>query len=271
MRTLVVLPTYQEAANVAIVLERLRELVPEAHVLVVDDNSPDGTADVAGAVATRVGGIEVLRRAGKWGLGSAYCAGFSVALSHGYGVVVQMDADLSHDPAAVPELLGALDTGVDLVLGSRYVPGGEIPDWSWWRRALSRCGNRYAAAVLGLDVLDATSGFRVYRADALRRIDLPSVRAEGYAFQIEMTYRLAARGGRIVEWPIRFTERGQGNSKLSARIIAEALVLVTWWGGRDLLRRLLTRTATKPARASGSRRPSPQRTAQRRSGPLRSS
>ena len=251
MRTLVVLPTYQEAANVAIVLERLRELVPEAHVLVVDDNSPDGTADIAGAVATRAGGIEVLRRPGKSGLRTAYCAGFSLALSQGYGVVVQMDADLSHDPAALPELLDALDTGVDLVLGSRYVPRGEIPDWSRWRRALSRWGNRYAATVLGLDVLDATSGFRVYRADALRRIDLASLRAEGYAFQIEMTYRLAAGGGTIVERPIRFTERAQGSSKLSARIIGEALVLVTWWGGRDRLLGLFRRTAARSVAAPG--------------------
>lgn len=233
MRTLVVLPTYQEAENIGQVLRLLRQEVPTADVLVVDDNSPDGTADLAEAVGQDLGAIRVLRRAGKSGLGSAYRAGFRQALEQGYEVCVEMDSDLSHDPAALPSLLAAVDEGADLAIGSRYVPGGSIPDWSLHRRLLSRWGNRYAAAVLGLAVRDATSGFRAYRAPSLARIDLGTVRADGYGFQIEMAHRVAGDGGRIVEVPIAFTDRVRGTSKMSGRIVVEALVLVTWWGVRD--------------------------------------
>ena len=242
MSTLVVLPTYQEAANVAEVLRRLRAAVPAARVLVVDDNSPDGTADLAEAAGRELGGIDVLRRPGKAGLGSAYRAGFAQGLDAGHDTLVEMDADLSHDPAALPSLLAAVDGGADLAVGSRYVPGGSIPHWSLRRRALSRWGNRYAAAVLGLEVHDATSGYRAYRADVLRRIDLDTVRADGYGFQIEMAYRVARLGGAIREVPIAFTDRVRGASKMSGRIIVEALVLVTWWGARD---RLLARRARR--------------------------
>jgi dolichol-phosphate mannosyltransferase len=239
MRSLIVLPTYQEAANVATVLRRIRSVVPAAGVLVVDDGSPDGTADLAIAVAAELGGIELMRRPGKAGLGSAYRAGFIWGLEHGYDVIVEMDADLSHDPADLPRLLAGVDDGADLVLGSRYVPGGSIPAWSWHRRALSRQGNRYASAMLRLPVTDATSGFRAYRASALAELDLGTVRADGYGFQIELVHRLAARGGRIEEIPIRFTDRTSGQSKMSGWIVAEALLLVSWWGIRDRLGRPL--------------------------------
>jgi len=236
VRALVCLPTYNESATVTEVLRRARAAVPDAHLLVIDDGSPDGTAAIAEAAATELGGISVLRRPGKSGLGSAYRDGFRRGLEEGYDALVEMDADLSHDPAALPALLGELDAGADLVVGSRYVPGGAIPDWSWHRRALSRWGNRYASAALHLDVHDATAGFRAYRADVLRRVQLDDVRADGYGFQIEMTYRVARLGGRIVEVPITFVDRTEGTSKMSGRIVVEALALVTLWGMRDRLR-----------------------------------
>lgn len=243
MQPLVVLPTYQEAANIADVLRRLRNAVPDAHVLVVDDGSPDGTAGLAEAVAAELGHIAVLRRPAKAGLGSAYRAGFRRGLDEGFDVLVEMDADLSHDPAALPSLLAAVERGADLAVGSRYVPGGTIPNWSWHRKALSRWGNRYAGWVLGLPVRDATSGYRAYRASALDAVDLDRVRADGYGFQIEMAYLVRAGGGEIVEVPISFTDRVRGTSKMSGRIVVEALLLVTWWGLRD---RVLRRGRRRP-------------------------
>ena len=233
VRTLVVLPTYDEAENIAEVLRRLRGAVPDADVLVVDDSSPDGTAEVAKAAAHELGQVDVTVRPGKAGLGSAYRHGFREGLVGGYEVLVEMDSDLSHDPAALPDLLDALAAGADLAVGSRYVPGGSIPHWPLHRRSLSRWGNRYAAAMLRLPVNDSTSGFRAYRAGVLRRIDLDEVRADGYGFQIEMAYRVARLGGRIEERPIEFRDRERGNSKMSMRIVVEALALVTWWGVRD--------------------------------------
>nr|MDQ6928874.1 polyprenol monophosphomannose synthase [Actinomycetota bacterium] len=188
MRTLVVLPTYQEADNIAEVLRRLRAAVPHADILVVDDGSPDGTADLAKAAAHELGAIDVLLRPAKAGLGSAYRAGFTEGQARGYEILVEMDSDLSHDPAALPALLKAVEEGADLAIGSRYVPGGSIPRWSARRRALSQWGNRYAARMLRLDVRDATSGYRCYRSAVVARIDLDSVRADGYGFQIEMAY-----------------------------------------------------------------------------------
>jgi dolichol-phosphate mannosyltransferase len=234
VRVVVVLPTFNEAENITDVLYHVRAAVPDVGILVVDDNSADGTADLAEVTARNIGGdIQVLRREGKAGLGSAYRAGFVLAMDQGAEVLVEMDADLSHDPTDLPALLAAVDHGADLAIGSRYVPGGTIPNWSWHRKMLSRWGNRYAAGVLGLAVNDATAGYRAYRATALKTIDLSRVRAEGYGFQVEMTYRLVRRGGRVVEVPISFVDRVRGTSKMSSRIVVEALGLVTWWGLRD--------------------------------------
>ena len=241
MRSLVVLPTYDEAANITEVLRRLRLACPEARVLVVDDASPDGTADVVEALADEIGGVELLRRSGKSGLGSAYRDGFRRGLAQGFDILVAMDSDLSHDPGVLPQLLEAIEQGADLAIGSRYVPGGSIPNWSWHRRLLSKWGNRYAGVALGMGVADATSGYRAFRATAIAKIDFQMVRAEGYGFQIEMAYRMLAVGGTVRELPISFVDRARGKSKMSPRIVAEALVLVTWWGARDRLRRLLGR------------------------------
>jgi dolichol-phosphate mannosyltransferase len=239
VRVLIVMPTYNEAENIEEVLGLVRESAPSADVLVVDDASPDGTADLAEKLDATLGRISVLRRAGKTGLGSAYREGYRRGLAEGYEVLVAMDSDLQHDPRALPELLSAVEHGADLAIGSRYVPGGSIPNWKWHRRLLSKGGNRYAGFVLGLPVRDATGGYRAYRADALRQIDFDGIKADGYGFQIEMAYTIARNGGRIVEVPISFGERHRGTSKMSLRIPVEALVLVTWWAFRDrVLRRL---------------------------------
>ena len=231
------LPTYQEATNIVTVLQRIRSAVPSTDILVVDDNSPDGTADLAEGAGRELGAITVLRRPGKAGLGSAYRAGFAHGLDAGMDVLIEMDADLSHDPSDLPRLLRpVLQGNADLAIGSRYVVGGSIPDWPIHRRALSRWGNRYAAAMLQLDVGDVTAGFRAYRADMLRKIDLATVSTDGYGFQIDMTYRVAGVEGRIVEVPIHFSDRVRGKSKMSSRIIFEALGAVTWWGIRDRLK-----------------------------------
>ena len=241
MRTLVITPTYVEAENIDEFLRRTRASLPSADILVVDDNSPDGTAGIAEAAAAELGSIDVLRRPVKKGLGSAYRAGFAIGLEKGYETLVQIDADLSHDPAVLPELLDAIESGADLAIGSRYVPGGEIPHWPWFRRALSRYGNLYAALVLGTGVKDATSGYRAYRADTLKSIDYATTRSKGYGFQIETEYRVHSWGGRITEVPIVFTDRVRGYSKMSWFIFAEELLLVTWWGMRDRARRMWRR------------------------------
>jgi dolichol-phosphate mannosyltransferase len=242
--TLVVLPTYDEAENIETVLRRVRAEVPQAHVLVVDDASPDETAELAEQVARDLGAISVLRRGAPTGLGSAYRDGFRWGLERGYDVLVEMDSDLSHDPAVLPVLLRRLDDGADLVIGSRYVPGGVATDWSWARRAISRIGCRYAQVMLRLATRDATSGFRAYRAGALRAVDLDTVRANGYGFQVEMAYRVTAVGGDVREIPIEFRDRRAGRSKMSSRIVVEALWLVTKWGVRDRLMRA-ARTPTR--------------------------
>ncbi len=229
MRVLVVLPTYNEAENIDHVLHRIRGALPDAGVLVVDDGSPDGTAEMAEKLGEQLGNIDVLRRDAKSGLGSAYRAGFAWGLERGWEAFVEMDADLSHEPEALPTLIAPLREGVDLVIGSRYVPGGSIPNWRWHRRLLSQGGNVYAAMLLRMQVTDSTSGFRAYRADALRRIDLNAVRAEGYGFQIEMVYQVLQHGGQVTEVPIRFVDRVEGKSKMSMHIVVEALLLVTWW------------------------------------------
>ncbi len=238
MRAVIVIPTYEEAANVKVLLPRVRAAAPEADVVVVDDASPDGTADLAEKLGEELGRITVLRREGARGFGAAVRAGFAWALERDYEAVVGMDADLSHDPAALPSLLLALEDA-DMVVGSRYVPGGAIPHWPAHRRALSHWGNRYATALLRLPVSDATSGYRAYRASALRAVDLDRVRATGYGFLVEMAYRVTRTGGRLAEVPIVFEDRERGGSKMSGRIVAEAMALVTLWGARDLVRRVV--------------------------------
>jgi dolichol-phosphate mannosyltransferase len=230
VRVLVILPTYNESENIDRVLRRIRGAVPDATVLVVDDGSPDGTAKLAEATGKEIGGIEILRREEKSGLGSAYRAGFRWGLERQYEACIEMDADLSHDPDSLPGLIAPLGNGYELAVGSRYIPGGSIPKWAWHRRLLSRGGNVYADALLGLGVNDSTSGYRAYAASVLRRIDLDAIRADGYGFQIEMTYQAKRAGGAIVEVPIRFVDRVEGESKMSTFIVVEAFALVTWWG-----------------------------------------
>lgn len=252
METLVVLPTYNEAETIEEVLRRTRAALPDTAVLVVDDGSPDGTADIAEKVGSELGGVDVMRRSSPQGLGDAYRAGFAWGLEHGAGVLFEMDSDLSHDPGALPSLLAAIEHN-DLVIGSRYVPGGSIPQWGLHRRLLSRGGNMYSALMLGVPVKDMTSGFRAYRADLLRHMDLDSVRADGYGFQIEMTYRAAQRGARITEVPIRFIDRELGQSKMSSAIVVEALRLVTRWGVARLVRSGVARVRGRRAVSAGTK------------------
>jgi len=230
VRVLVVVPTYNEAENIVKVLHRVHEALPEAGILVVDDGSPDGTAELVVESTSEGDEVHVLSRASKSGLGSAYRSGFAWGLERGYEAFVEMDADFSHDPDALPDLVAPLEAGYEVVIGSRYVPGGSIPNWSWYRHLLSWGGNRYASVVLGLGVADSTAGFRAYAATVLRRLDLDRIRAEGYGFQIEMTYRAKQAGASITEVPIRFVDRVAGESKMSGAIVVEALALVTWWG-----------------------------------------
>lgn len=228
--TLVIVPTYQEAGNIEALLVRARAALPDADMLVVDDASPDGTASVAETAGARLGGVAVLRRPGKAGLGDAYRDAFSWALARPYRVIVTMDADLSHDPRALPTLVTAVQDGADLAIGSRYVAGGSTPGWGAHRRLLSRAGNSYANLLLGLDVRDATSGYRAYRAERLRAIDIAGLRATGYGTQVELAHLVARSGGRLVELPICFHDRRWGASKMSPGIVAEALWLVTQLG-----------------------------------------
>jgi len=238
LRTAVVVPTYQEAMNIVDIIGRVRAALPEADVVVVDDSSPDGTAKLAEQVGIEQGQVHVLVRPRREGLGPAYRHGWSWAIDHGYEAVVSMDADGSHDPAVLPELIAGLEAGADLVMGSRYVPGGAVPGWPMHRLMLSRGGSRYASLLLRLPIHDATGGYRAYRTDLLRRINLSTLRANGYGFQIELVHRSVRLGAKVVEVPITFIDRRLGTSKMHAGIVVEALWLVTWWGARDrLLRR----------------------------------
>lgn len=238
-----VIPTYNESENIERMLRRIHECLPDAGILVVDDGSPDGTADIVKTVAADREEVQLLARSGKSGLGSAYRAGFAWGLERGYDAFVEIDADFSHDPAALSSLLAPLVDGFDVSIGSRYIKGGSIPNWAWHRHLLSRGGNIYASTVLGLGVADATAGYRAYSATILRKLDLERIRAEGYGFQIEMTYRSKEHGAVITEVPISFVDRAAGESKMSSFIVVEALALVTWWGlGRFVrgLRRALS-------------------------------
>lgn len=229
MRVLVVLPTVNEAATIEEVIRRTRAAVPDSHILVVDDDSSDGTADLAEKVGRDIGSVDVLRRPARLGLGTAYRDGFRWGLDRGAEVLVEMDSDLSHDPDALPLLVEALD-GAGLVIGSRYVPGGAVPKWTWRRRMLSRYANRYSAVMLGVPVRDMTAGYRAYSASTIELIDLDRVHADGYGFQIELTYEVHLAGVPIAEVPIRFVDRELGKSKMSGKIIVEAMLLVTGWG-----------------------------------------
>ena len=230
MRVAVVLPTYNESENIARLLTQLRTVVPDGRLYVVDDNSPDGTGDIAERCAAELGGIEVIHRPGKQGLGSAYRQGFAHVIAQGIDVIVSMDVDFSHDPLSIPAMLAAIDAGSDAVIGSRYVNGGGTKNWPLHRRLLSRWGNLYTGAVLGVKVRDCTSGFRAYRASALAAIAPETTKAEGYAFLSELVVRLSRRGSKISEVPILFIDRENGTSKMSGRIIVESMLLVTRWG-----------------------------------------
>jgi dolichol-phosphate mannosyltransferase len=229
-RVLVVVPTYNERSNLEPVVTRLRTAVPDAHVLVVDDASPDGTGDVADALAKDDDQVHVLHRATKEGLGVAYVAGFGWGLDRGYDVLVEMDADGSHQPEELPRLLDAVRGGADLALGSRWVPGGSVSDWPRRRLMLSRAGNTYVRLALGIPLRDATGGYRAFRREVLEAIDLDSVASQGYCFQVDLVWRASRHGFRVVEVPIAFVERVHGRSKMSGPIVREALWRVTEWG-----------------------------------------
>ena len=237
MRPLIVLPTYNERETVGPVLAAAQGHLPEADILVVDDSSPDGTAQAVREKARELGSVHLMVRPAKEGLGRAYRAGFGWGLERGYDVFVEMDADFSHDPADLPRLVAPLEDGYDVVIGSRYAPGGRVDNWRVHRRALSRAGNIYSQLLMGLGVKDSTAGFRAYTATVLQKIDLDSVYAEGYGFQIEMTYRAQLAGASILEVPINFVERVEGQSKMSRAVVAEAMWLVTKWGAQRALER----------------------------------
>lgn len=236
-RTLVILPTYNEAGSIVEVLDRLLALPDRVDVLVIDDGSPDGTAGIVRRRAAGEPRVRLRERPGKAGLSSAYLLGFRDGLEGGYDLVVEMDADLSHRPEQLPGILAAARTGAELAIGSRYVPGGGVSNWSRARLALSRAGNAYVRLLLGLPVRDATSGFRAYRRDLLRELVERPIRSDGYAFQVELAERSWRLGATIAEVPITFAERAAGSSKMSNRIVAEALILVTTWGIRSRLGR----------------------------------
>jgi dolichol-phosphate mannosyltransferase len=228
-RVVIVMPTYNERQNLEIVAGRIRESVPDADLLVVDDNSPDGTGDLADKLAEKDARVQVMHRTEKAGLGRAYVAGFTWALNGGYDLIVEMDADGSHRPEDLPKLLAAA-AGADAVIGSRYVPGGTVVNWPKSRAFLSWGANFYNQLMLGVRVRDATGGFRVYHAKTLRKIDLSGIQSAGYCFQIDMTLRVLQAGLSIVEVPITFVERERGASKMSSTVIFESFIRVARWG-----------------------------------------
>jgi dolichol-phosphate mannosyltransferase len=223
---LVIIPTYNEAENLVPICRAVLEAEPRVEVLVVDDNSPDGTGERADALAKEEPRINVLHRAAKQGLGRAYLAGFEWALARPYRFIFEMDADFSHDPRALPRFLAEMDKGADVVLGSRYVDGGGTVNWGVGRQLISRGGSLYARTILGIDVRDLTGGFKCFRREVLEGLDLSSIRSTGYAFQIELTYRAIRRGFKLHEIPIVFEDRRVGQSKMSRKIFLEALTMV---------------------------------------------
>jgi dolichol-phosphate mannosyltransferase len=230
LRVLTIIPTYNELESLPKTLGRLRAAVPASDVLVVDDNSPDGTGQLADSIAAEDGQVHVLHRKGKEGLGAAYIAGFKWGMAAGYDVLVEMDADGSHQPEQLPLLLDAINDGADLAMGSRWVPGGGTVNWPFYRQAISRTGSTYARLMLGLKIKDITGGYRAFRRSTLEALKLDQVESVGYGFQVDLAWRVAKLGLKIVECPITFVERELGASKMSGNIVVEAMINVTKWG-----------------------------------------
>ena len=258
MRVLIIVPTHNEAANITTVLDSIQQHVPDTDVMVIDDASTDATRLIVRERIAEGERIQLVERADKRDLGDAYIHAFHLALAAGYDAVVEIDADMSHDPAALPTMLAVAEQGISLVIGSRYIPGGSIVGWPRRRTWLSRWGNRYAAIMLGLAINDATAGYRVYRTETLRAISLDGVQAGGYGFQVEMTYRTVRKGLSVVEIPIQFRDRVAGTSKMARGTVVEAFRLVTYWGLADLFsmrrwRRAYRETAVDTAVQSTSR------------------
>ncbi|MFD5426506.1 polyprenol monophosphomannose synthase [Streptomyces sp. NPDC127084] len=246
-RALAIIPTYNEAENIEPIVSRVRAAVPDADILVADDNSPDGTGKIADELSGEDPQVHVLHRKGKEGLGAAYLAGFRWGIEHGYGVLVEMDADGSHQPEELPRLLTALK-GADLVLGSRWVPGGRIVNWPKSREFISRGGSLYSRVLLDVPIRDVTGGFRAFRKETLEGLGLEDVASAGYCFQVDLARRAVAAGFHVVEVPITFVERERGDSKMSRDILVEALWRVTAWGLSARANRLLGRRPAKPSR-----------------------
>ncbi|MGW6571582.1 polyprenol monophosphomannose synthase [Streptomyces sp. NPDC054945] len=249
---LVIIPTYNEAENIGLIVGRVRAAVPEAHILVADDNSPDGTGKLADELAAGDDHVHVLHRKGKEGLGAAYLAGFVWALEQGYGVIVEMDADGSHQPEELPRLLTAL-AGADLVLGSRWVPGGRVVNWPKSREFISRGGSTYSRLMLNLPMRDVTGGYRAFRRETLEGLGLDEVASAGYCFQVDLARRAVQKGFRVVEVPITFVEREFGDSKMSKDILVEALWRVTQWGLKAQASKLLGKDGGKDGSKDGGR------------------
>src|SRR6266699_2338945 len=225
MKTLIIIPTYNEIDNLTLLLNEIFTYAPKTDILIVDDNSPDGTGDLADEIHDRNAQVHVLHRPGKQGLGTAYVAGFKYSIEHGYDAAFEMDADFSHDPRYLPDFLKAIEDA-DLVIGSRYIPGGDTPNWSLLRRFISGGGNIFARFMLGIPVHDCTAGYRCYRREVLEHIDLDTIQSQGYAFQIELAYRVMKHGFKIVETPIVFQDRRVGKSKMSRKIVIEGFTYV---------------------------------------------
>lgn len=247
---LVIIPTYDEAENITAIVGRVRAAVPEAHVLVADDNSPDGTGKLADELAADDDQVHVLHRTGKEGLGAAYLAGFAWGMEQGYGVLIEMDADGSHQPEELPRLLTALK-GADLVLGSRWVPGGRVVNWPKSREFLSRGGSTYSRLLLDVPIRDVTGGFRAFRRETLEGLGLGDVASQGYCFQVDLARRAVQAGYHVVEVPITFVERELGDSKMSKDIVVEALWRVTTWGVGARVGKMLGRSSEGPSGPSG--------------------
>ena len=241
MRILTIIPTYNELESLPKTLGRLRSAVPASDVLVADDNSPDGTGALADTIAAEDPQVHVLHRKGKEGLGAAYIAGFRWALERGYDIVVEMDADGSHQPEQLPSLLKAVDDGADLVIGSRWVAGGSVVNWPFYRQLISRTGSTYARLMLGLKLRDITAGYRAFRRTTLEKLDFDTIESRGYGFQVDLANRVAKMGLKVVEVPVTFVERELGSSKMSGNIVVEAMVNVTRWGLAERWRQITRR------------------------------